>query len=243
MLFIWSDSQKIVLPISLIVVILTSLLIFWLLKNKSEKIKNLPFVLIAIFLLIMEVIKQILAFPDYNYWNIPLHFCSTFMVWFSLASFAKGKLSEVGYTLSFIFGMWFLALFYIDPTSIIGSSTDGIFKDFSNFHTFTYHHLILLFMLLSVLFKKFNPKLEQIKYIVLFYSIFATLAITFAHLLDVNFVSLLYNSLAFMQAINDKFGIVAYTTAMYFIGLFGCLIWFYLSYLIKLNKDKRKNTI
>ena len=150
-MFSWSSSQIVVLPLVLIIVIALAVIISYLTRNKSELIKRIPLIVIASVMLILEVVKQIYNMViGYNLWTLPFHFCSLFLYFYPLASFFKGKTAEFGKTMSYVCGTLFLLLFYIDPTSIIGNSCDEIFATFSSFHTFTYHHLIILFYLQMV---------------------------------------------------------------------------------------------
>ena len=239
---VWTSSQKSILPLSLIIIIAITIAVTLLLKNKSHKIKNIPFIIIAVFLLVLEIIKQYLSLPDYSLWNIPLHFCSTFMIWYSIASFFKGKISSIGYIMATLFGFLFLALFYINPGSIIGSSTDNILASYSTFHTFIYHHCIILFTLLAITLKKFNPKYSQIKWVIIIYSIYAAIAILFANLLQVNFTNLIESNIPFMQSLLDNYGIVIYTIVMYLVGLIGLLIGLMISLHITKIKSKKYTT-
>lgn len=240
----WSDGAKISLPITLLVIIVITILLTALLKNKSQKLKNLPFMVIAGIMLVMEVIKQVLTFMEspYSLWNIPLHFCSLFMLWFSIAAFAKGKWKELGFTLSVVSAYLFLVTFYISPHTIIGYSTDNIFANFSAFHTYSYHHFIILFTFLAIALKQFKPNYRQIKPTVLVYTIYFIVAVTMAHLLDTNYVSLLHNSIAPLQHINETKGIVLYSLTMYVIGTGGAVLGIVVSKLISnlLNKRKTK---
>ena len=116
----WTESQNEILPIAFTIVIIVSIIVGILLKNKSQKIKNLPFVIITIILLIAEVIKQIRAIDiGYNLWSIPLHYCSMFLLWFSLASFGRGKVQDAGRKISLITGLPFIVSFIICPNTII----------------------------------------------------------------------------------------------------------------------------
>ncbi len=235
----WSNDEKVVLPLTLFIIVILSILITYLIKGKSQRIKKLPFILIAAVLLILEVIKQINAFPDYSLWTIPLHFCSTFMIWFSIASFTKGKLSDLGFSISVTSGFLFLILFYINPSSIIGNSSSNILGSFGEFHTFIYHHTIILFMLLAIFNNMFKPKLKHALGIFVLYTIYAILAIIFANVLDVNFTNLLQSNIGFMQLFLDNYGKILYTIVMYLFGLFGLEAGLLISVFVSKFKNKK----
>ena len=237
-MFDYSGKAAWVLPLALGIVIVLTILITLLLKNKSDKIKQIPFITIAVILLVMEAIKQYLAFPSYSLWNVPLHFCSLFMVWFSLAAFSKGKAKEVFYSLAVACGFLFLVVFYFNPKSVIGNSSENVFGSFGSFHTFFYHHFITLFTLLAITLKQYKPKYKHIKWLLVSLSIYFVIADTFAHVLNTNYASLLYNILAPLQAVSDTYGMVAYTVMMYIIGAGGPILLLVLSILISAGFKK-----
>lgn len=240
---VWTDSEKIALPIALLIVFIITIIVYLLTKNKSNKIKKLPLFIVSSIMLCLEVVKQILAISDYSYWSIPLHFCSFFLFWTLLATFSKNdNWSKMGYNMSVVFGILFLLLFYINPSTIIGSSSENILQSFSSFHTFVYHHLMILFVFLTFSQSQFKPKTNHAIRIFVLYTSYAVLAIAFAHLLQVNFTNLLSSNIPFMQAVLDNFGIVVYTTIMYFVGLVGCLGAFGASYSVykSVNKSKQR---
>lgn len=242
-MFEWSNGAKVSLPLAMLVIIILTIVLTLFLKNKPQKIRNIPFIVIAGAMLIMEVVKQILAIRStYSYWSIPLHFCSLFMLWFSLAAFGKGKLQKIGFTLSVVSGYLFLVTFYVNPHSIIGYSTDNILASFSSFHTFTYHHLIILFTFLSITLKQFNPQFNQIKWTSLAYTIYFIIAVAMAHALQTNYVNLLENNISILQHINVTYGVVVYSLTMYIIGVGGTALGIIISKLIynAVHKSKQK---
>ena len=57
----YSGKAKIILPIMFIVMLITALLLGKLLREKNERIKTIPLVVITILLILLEIIKQIWA--------------------------------------------------------------------------------------------------------------------------------------------------------------------------------------
>ena len=86
-MFKWSSSDKIAIPIMLGCIILVSVALFFILRNKNEKIKRIPFKIISLSLIILEVVKQIyfISKGTYTANHIPAHFCSliVFIIAFS----------------------------------------------------------------------------------------------------------------------------------------------------------------
>ena len=240
-MFSWSSSQIEVLPIALVVVIALSVIIPYLTRNKSELIRRIPLIVIASIMLILEVVKQIYNIViGYNLWTLPFHFCSLFLYFYPLASFFKGKTAEFGKTMSFVCGTLFLLLFYIDPTSIIGNSCDEIFATFSSFHTFTYHHLIILFYLILLISKLYHPSKFFFLYGAIGIAIYGIVAVPLAHILNVNFCNILHNSIAILENIRLAYGQVLYTFVMLFLGFAGAELSVGASYLVSFFIKRRR---
>lgn len=243
-MFEYSDKAKVVLPTTLIVIVIICVALYFITRNKSEKIKQLPFIIITLILLVLEVVKQVKSIGTYqggSYWPIPLHFCSTFMLWFSFASFGKGRLRELGHTTSVVSGFLFFIAFYVDPHGVIGYSTDNILGSFSSFHTFFYHHSIILFVLLSIILGCYKPKFSHIFGVIIMYSSYFLVALPAAHLLNTNYVSLLSSTIPIMQKLLDNTGYFVYSLAMYAFGICSAIMLIIISiYLGKLIKPRKK---
>jgi hypothetical protein len=243
----WTVSQTKVFPIAFGVVILIAFVLGILLRNKSNKIKNTPFVIIAAILLIAEAIKQIRAFEaGYNNWSIPLHYCSMFLLWFSMASFFNGKVKRAGHAISYVTGFAFLIGFLIGPSTIIGNATDNLtfaWNNFGSIHTFYYHFGIVLFFALQITMRIPFPTLKNLKEVAIPFFSWMAFASIIANLTNTNFSNLLYNNIGFMQQIQEKLGYVPYLLMMFltfFTLCVGILTLGSLLNIIKLKLNKNK---
>ena len=217
----WSYHDKIVLPLTLLAIVLITIVFYFLLRNKSEKIKNIPLMSITIIILVLEVVKQIYNIIDgYSTWTIPLHFCSLFLYFYPLATLLKGgKVKDFGITMSFVCSLWMTSLFYFNPGSIIGgSTTQNLFASFSSFHTFFYHHLVILFLLTGLSLNMFKLTKKSFIYVLIGFSLYALFGVTFAHLLQTNYCNLLVSNIGFMETLRVNVGQVLYTIIMYLLG-------------------------
>jgi hypothetical protein len=239
----WSSSQIKILPIAYAAVIIIAVLIGLLLNKKSDKVKNLPFLIITILLITAEFIKQIRAIETgYTLWTIPLHYCSMFLVWFSLASFFKGKIKKTGQAISYVTGFAFLIAFNLEPSSIIGNSTDNLALAWSNFgslHNFYYHFSVILFFFLQITLHVPFPTLKELKQVALPFFSWMIFASIIANLINTNFTNLLHNNILFMQTIQDKFGYVFYLFSMFFVFFAICLSILALGSFIRRTRIKR----
>ena len=158
-MFEWSSADKKVLPLALIVLIAITLIVWAIFRKKSDKIKNIPLVIIAVTTLVMEVIKQYISIKQgYDLWHVPLHFCSLFIYWFPLMAFCKdGKIKRFGTTVSFASAMSVFLCFYLSPGDILGgNNTSTIFESYFHFHSFVYHHLIFLYLFIGMSLNMFK---------------------------------------------------------------------------------------
>ena len=219
-MFDWSAKEKIILPIMIVVLLIFAIGICLLTRNKSERIKRLPLFIITIILLILEVTKQIYNICiGYDLWAIPLHFCSLFMFFYSFSNFGKGKLKRFGDIMTVCCTFLVIVLFYLNPSNIIGESCENVFANFSNFHTFTYHHLLFLYYFIFLGSNLIVAKFSDLIYIIIGISSYAVVAITFAFSLNVNFCSILHNSFAPLEAIRTACGNIVYLICLFAVGM------------------------
>ena len=220
-MFKYTKVDFIVLPITLITIILIATFLYFWLRNKSKKIKKIPLILITCFMLLLELIKQIRSFLDgYEYWSIPLHFCSLFIYFYPLAVFAKGKLNDFGKTMSLVCSVLMFSLFYFSPDSIIGSETTAnIFSDYGAFHTFTYHHLVMLFLFTSLFLNFYKFKKDNYKHVIIGFSLYAIIMVPLAHILDTNFCDILHTSIPFLESFRLFAGQILYTVSFYLFSI------------------------
>lgn len=222
-MFDYTKAELIALPIALGIVIVIALLVGYLLRNKTDKQKNIALMVVAAIMLVMEVIKQWLAFDSgsYSLWNIPLHYCSMFMVWYTLAAFGKGRVQQAGRAIAMASSMLFFVTFYFAPKTVIGSASASVFGSFGHFHTFFYHHFITLFLALMLTLKLYKPQWKDLKWVFLAYVIYPTIAVILANVLDTNFASLLTNVLTWLDAVRLNVGYIPYVIMMFAIGIGG----------------------
>lgn len=213
----YTKSEWRVMPIALLI-ILTITFILWIwLKNKSQKIKDIPFFIVALLLLLGEVAKQCVGLLDkdgYDTWWIPLHFCSTYFVWFSFAEFSRGIRRRAMQSIAFTATTYVVVGMYAMPRSILASACDHIFLDFLTCHSFFFHHLVVLYFFLTLAFKRFQPvKADGLLWMVCMTVYFLT-ATAFAYLLDTNYYNILYSNIPFIESLRATFGQFVYTLGL-----------------------------
>ncbi len=245
-MLVWTESQKIVLPFALLMIIGLTFLNHLIFRGKLKKYERIPLMIISSLMIIFEIVKQIRAYNSgYQFWSIPLHLCSTFLLWFFLASFFKGKVQRFGQTLAFCCGAMFTLAFYLNPTSIIGNATDTLGFAWSNFgrlHTFYYHHFIILFNTIMLTQKIYVPSLKDSKYAIIGNTVYFAVALIFAQLLNTNFFALLKNIFKPFDRIRTEVGYIPYLIMMYAALIGGSCLALYISSLIT-NEKKKKSAL
>ncbi len=240
-MFIWSKSDILVLPIALLTIILITTLLWFVLHNKTEKIRKIPLIVITCLMLLLELIKQIKAIVDgYDYYTLPLHFCSLFIYFFPLSVFAKGKLQQFGKTMSFVCSLWLFLLFYVNPDSIIGNATQNLFASFGTFHTFFYHHLAMLYLPVGLSLKLLNLYKESLIHVLIGLMLYAIIAVPVAHLTGANYCNILVSNIGFMESLRQNAGQIIYTAILFMIGLMGGMLACFVNFMLNLSSYKLK---
>lgn len=239
----YSKDEIVVLSISAGVILVIALILGFLLRNKSDKIRKIPLLVITIILLALEVVKQILSIATgYSFWALPLHFCSTYFIWFSLAHFTKGKFQKAMQSVAFVASLYLVALFYFDPVSIIGHACSNVFETFFTFHTFFFHHLVLLYFVLTIALKQVDLKLSHSIHFLVSMAIYYAVAVTCAHLLQVNYMNILTSSIPFMESLRLAIGQVGYTIILGIIVICAGAIIIALGSIIQKKIQEKQNS-
>lgn len=246
-MFQYSSAESFWLPIMLAIIIVVCLCLGLILKNKPEKIKRITLIIIAIILLILEVVKQLYnAFNgSYSTWIIPLHFCSMFVFLIPLAEFFNGKIRDMSQALAFTCSFMFVALFYFQPSGVLGNATSNVFGSFNSFHTFVYHHLIILYFGLTISLNLYKPKMKHTLYVLIGLTIYFIVGVSFAFILNTNYCNFLYSVIDIVESLRLHFGQVLYLIGMYIFGIIlSCGFMLIINLIYKKIKEKKiKNVI
>ena len=207
----YTKAERIVLPIAFVSMCLIALLLRTLLLKKSEKVKKIPFLVVTSLMVLGELVKQIRGMIiGYDLWWIPLHFCSTFFVWFSLAEFAKGEFAKRMKSVAFLTTLCLFVAMYLSPRSILGNACENIFSSFSSAHSFFFHQLAIFYMLLSLALNRVNLQKKDAYYWITCMSAYFTIAVISAYALNTNYFSLLYFPLSFLDSFRVAYGQIPY---------------------------------
>jgi hypothetical protein len=170
-------------------------------------------------LIVGEIGKQIYTFrmfPEgYNYWYFPLHFCSTYFIWFSLAEFTFGKLRRTMQSIAVVSCLYAVIGMYVGPRGVLGVACDDVFFDYYTAYSVLFHHLVVLYLMLSIAFRRFHPKMTDALVWIVCFSIYFATAYHFAYKFGINFFNILESSsIPPMETVRLQFGQFWYTAIL-----------------------------
>jgi len=146
---LWSENHVRTLLPALILMVILSLVLRKVLGNRSRRVRLIPFQILTCVILILEVFKQGLSFPNYDLYNIPLHYCSLAIFTMPLLAFYNGKHASILHAITAGICSAIFLLTAIYPELIYGGHcVDTYFESFSSFHTVTFHNVVMFAFLL-----------------------------------------------------------------------------------------------
>jgi hypothetical protein len=163
----------------------------WLGK-KSFRVRMIPIQIIAVLLVLLEIGKQGLSLKQgYDLYCLPFHFCSLFIFMLPLMAFYRGKYQQQVFAVTAALCASVFALMLIYPNLIYGAwNIEAYFKGYFDFHTVTFHNLVMLAFLLIVALRVHTPAPKgEIRAVMWFVAGFCTVSASMAHLLKTNFAN------------------------------------------------------
>ena len=189
---LWTYQHAVTLiPATVVMFLLAFLLRKWLI-GKSIKVRMIPFQIIATIIVMIEIGKQGVSLSrGYDLYCLPFHFCSLFIFMLPMMAFYKGRHqnSVRGITAALCASVF--ALFLIYHNLIYGSwNVDNYFRGYMDFHTVTFHNLVMMAFLLIPALNLYAPDPKKdIKPIMLFILGFCIVSASMAHILKTNYAN------------------------------------------------------
>ena len=188
---LWTDMHiKTLLP-SIFIMAAAALVLGKCLAKRSERIRMLPFQIVAVVLFVLEIFKQVISFSKgYDLYHIPLHFCSLFVFMLPLMSFYRGKYQNGvrAITVGLCASVFVLMCAY---PALIYSALDvqQYFSNFFSFHTVTFHNAVIMEFFLIISLRLFEPQggKRDTRSLLLFMLGYCVVASISAQLLKTNF--------------------------------------------------------
>lgn len=230
---LWTFKHLITLLPSMIIMLAISILVGYLLRNKSKNIKMIPIYVLIGLLILSEIGKQIFYIST-NSWilyYIPLHYSSLCLFLGSAYIFYSwNKENKVARFFNSFFYTYLAVMFVfmcVYPNIVYSTDAiDGFFKDYGMFHQVFYHGLVIFifFMMLTLNLIELHPKRDCLS-LILGTLGYALIEAVVGNILKTNYNNLYYSGVGFVENIrlqlNDSLGffgqliyILAYTCVM-----------------------------
>ncbi|MCL2176700.1 MAG: YwaF family protein [Firmicutes bacterium] len=216
----YTRNFAIIMPVAFLIMVAVTLLLYFWLRDKSDRARLIPFALIAVTIVGLEIAKQIngLFFrSSYILRWLPFHVCSAFILFLPLAVFLRQKssLSKLFWSATLIVCLMGGAATVFAPSATL--SSENIFfggADFMGYHSFLFHILMVQFLMLFVALKPHKPDFNFVQKGGIVMGIFIVMIAVMANMLSVNFGEFLNNSIQPFYVIKHGVGLWAMQVAM-----------------------------
>ena len=227
----------------LFVILLAITIVLWLLlRKRSEAVKSIPFIVITLALIVGEVIKQVKCYRyGYTYWDLPLHFCSTYFIWFTMAEISVGKLRKTMQNIAFISTFYGVIGMYVSPSGIFGAGAcENMFIDYFTAHSIIFHHLVALYLMLSIALHRFHPKKSDAVVWVICFTVYFAVAFYCSYVLETNFFNIRNSeSIPILETFRLQVGQVVYNACLWVVLCLGGIVLWISAWISGLLKERR----
>lgn len=189
---LWTYEHAITVLPGLAVMFMLAAVLRKFLKDKPYKVRMIPISVIAVILVLLEIGKQGTSLSrGYDLYCLPFHFCSLFIFMLPLMAFWRGKGAKTVTAITTTLCMSVFLLMLIYPNLIYGSwNVQGYFDDYMNFHTVTFHLLVMTAAVLIHALELYTPMGRQETKANLFFVVgFCVVSASMAHILKTNYAN------------------------------------------------------
>jgi len=251
---LWTENHIRTLLPALILMVIAAIVLRKTLGGKSRRIRLIPFQILTVIILVLEVFKQVLSFQQgYDLYHIPLHYCSLAIFTMPLLAFYNGKHAGVLHTITASICSAIFLLTAIYPDLIYGGQcVDGYFTNFWDFHTVTFHNVVMFaFLLIPALDLCAEPPKGAWQIAGLFIVIYSAIAAPAAQLLQTNYNNFYHCNIAPLESVRQAVEASMGTTAAMVIYVLIVVVMdilftigaYYFSRLMKKLFWKKKETV
>lgn len=194
-MFKWNKADLIAIPITLLIICVLAVGLYFLLRNRSPKIKRIPLQIISVFMVVFEIAKQAYFHgrPEYTNYILPIHFCSLILLLMPLAQCCGEKMGRIFRPMAFIYSALVVVLLMANPHALIGYSAANIFGSFRNAHNYIFHFTVVAYLAFSIALGDYIPKFIHCVNLICGVVFYGTYALPCAYLLKENFCNILYS--------------------------------------------------
>lgn len=201
---LWTKEHAVSLLPALAVMLLVAIALRKLLGNKPHNLRMLPVKIIAVILVVLEIGKQGLSlYRGYDLYCLPFHYCSLFVFALPAFAFYRGKHRNAVYGVVATLCSALTLMMVVYPNLIYpGGCVTGYFKDYMNFHTVTFHNLVVLafFLILALRLHENRAKKEDL-WVVMGVLGFCMIAAAMAQLLKTNYANFYSCNIPVLEAV------------------------------------------
>ena len=250
---LWTWTHLYQLSITLSIFLVVSIVAAKYYGKFEKSVRYIPLQAIAIVLLCLEAMKQYNAARNgsYDLYALPFHYCSLFLYLLPLHAFYRGKFSHITDTAAFACLASLMLDMFLMPQNIYSDGTiTGYLDSFSNFHTVTFHNLVMLYFMLTIALRlyDFNTK-RDMKIMTIFFAGYVIIASIMSYSLKTNFHNLYQCNIPFVEEIRQSiiqatgiFGIILYLVIMFILTIvFAYAAYFLARLVIKIIDKMRGN--
>ena len=217
----YTQTEFVTMFLALLVILTTGVILRFTLRKAPLAVRQIPLSVLGATILILEIIKQTyhLIVGDWCAWFIPLHFCSFFLVWYTVALFTRGKLRQLMYFCSITGGFMVTVLLFLAPRMILHEAAGSIWDTFDHFHTFFYHMGVVAYWVWMLMLNVYCPERQHIRKTVITYTIFYFVILVGAFIFQQNYTNALYSDIAILDNFRLTAGQFSYDAVLISIGV------------------------
>ena len=201
---LWTPTHVQTLLPAIIVMILIAAVLRLTIGKKDRKIRMIPFQILSCVLVLLEIGKQGLSlYRGYDLYHLPFHFCSILIFLPIIMAFYRGKHQQAVYSVTTAICASISLLMLIYPSLIYSADNiNGYFEGYLNFHTVTFHNLVLFAFILILTLELHIPQRKgNAKPLILFVLVFCVVSATMAMILKTNYANFYQCNIPFFEGI------------------------------------------
>ena len=217
----YTRAEAIMIPLGMVVVLLLGITLRRLLKEKDHRVREIPLQVLAVMILVLEVIKQIyhlFIMRDWEPWDLPMHFCSFFLIWFTFALFSRGQVRQLAYSCCLCGGVLVTIMLLACPRMIVNVACQNIFGSFPSFHTYIFHFTVVAYWEWLLLLRVYQPNKNHIWQTTLLYMASFVLIIIAAFAFNTNYTNVLTTDIGILENLRLSAGQFVYDLLLYLGG-------------------------
>lgn len=189
---LWTSEHTNTLLPTIGVMLAIAVALRFVLGKKEIKVRMIPFQIIAVMLLLLEVGKQAVSLSrGYDLYHLPFHFCSLFLFMVPLMAFYRGKGEQKVRAITAAICASLFLLMTIYPNLIYSAGNiHEFFQEYLSFHTVAFHNLVMMEFLLIVALDLHTPASKGESKATMFFILgFCVVSASMAQLLKTNYAN------------------------------------------------------